>query len=141
MGHLLRCNANAYFVRSQSLRLLPKLTFCRALYTLHQTAAMQQDIDNNPRYRETVKVALNTMTRMVIDIAYAFNMEVGTFNIEILAPATQHIVCCAQQHILTAEDFNDRKWLEDFNQLRKMLSYFNQRWILAGELHELRLLK
>ncbi|KAN0105047.1 hypothetical protein V8E51_010792 [Hyaloscypha variabilis] len=105
-----------------------------ALYTLHQTAAIQQDIDNNPRYRETVKVALNTMTRMVIDIAYAFNMEVSTLNMDILAPATQHIVCCAQQHILTAEDFNDRKWLEDFNQLRKMLGYFNQRWILAGEL-------
>jgi hypothetical protein len=97
---------------------------------------MQQDIDNNPRYRETVKVALKTMTRMVIDIAYAFNMEVGTINLDILAPATQHIVCCAQQHILTAQDFNDRKWLEDFNQLRKMLSYFNQRWIVAGEFHE-----
>lgn len=102
---------------------------------------MQQDIDNNPRYRETVKVALNTMTRMVIDIAYAFNLEVGTFNIEILAPATAHIVCCAQQHILTAENFNDRKWLEDFDQLRKMLSYFNQRWVLAGELHHLNLLE
>jgi hypothetical protein len=102
---------------------------------------MQQDIDNNPRYRETVKVALKTMTRMVIDIAYAFNMEVSTINLDILAPATQHIVCCAQQHILTAQDFNDRKWLEDFNQLRKMLSYFNQRWIVAGELHELNLLE
>jgi len=134
MGRLLRCNADAYFVRPQSIILLIRLTFRRALYTLHQTAAVQQDIDNNPRYRETVKVALNTMTRMVIDIAYAFNMEVSTFNMDILAPATQHIVCCAQQHILTAEDFNDRKWLEDFNQLRKMLSYFNQRWILAGEL-------
>lgn len=78
---------------------------------------------------------------MVIDIAYAFNMEVGTINIDILAPATQHIVCCAQQHILTAQDFNDRKWLEDFNQLRKMLNYFNQRWIVAGELDELHLLE
>lgn len=102
---------------------------------------MQQDINNNPRYRETVRVALNTITRMVIDIAYAFNLEVGSFNIDILAPATQHIVCCAQQHILTAEDFNDRKWLEDFNQLRKMLNYFNQRWVLAGELLEMHLLE
>jgi hypothetical protein len=97
---------------------------------------MQQDIDKNPRYRETVKAALNTITRMVIDIAYAFNLEIRTFNIEILAPATAHIVCCAQQHILTAEDFNDPKWLEDFDQLRKMLSYFNRRWILAGKLHD-----
>ena len=96
---------------------------------------MQRDINNNPRYRDTVKVALNTMTRMVIDIAYAFNHEIGTFNIDILAPAMMHIVCCAQQHILTAEDFNDRKWLEDFDQLRNVLSYFNRRWVLAGELH------
>jgi hypothetical protein len=78
---------------------------------------------------------------MMIDIAYAFNLEAGNFNIEILAPTTAHIVCCAQQHILTAKNFHDPKWLEDFDQLRKMLSYFNQRWILAGELHDLHLHK
>lgn len=102
---------------------------------------MQQDVDHNPRYGETVKVALNTLTRMVIDIAYAFNMEKESLNIEKLSPATQHIVCCAQQHILTAEDFNDRKWLEDFNQLRKLLGFFNQRWNVAGEFHGLHLLE
>jgi hypothetical protein len=129
------------FRKNLDTRVGLELTFCSSLYTLHQTAAMQQDVDNNPRYGETVKVALNTLTRMVIDIAYAFNMEKGSLNIEKLSPATQHIVCCAQQHILTAKDFNDRKWLEDFNQLRKLLGFFNQRWNLAGEFHGLHLLE
>lgn len=102
---------------------------------------MQQDINNNPRYRETVKVALNTITRMMIDITYAFNLEAATFNIESLAPKIAHIVCCAQQHILTAENFNDPKWLEDLDQLRKLLSYFNRRWSLAGEFLHLHLLE
>jgi hypothetical protein len=114
--------------------MLFELTLCRALYTLHKTTATQQDISHNPRDREIVNVVLNTITRIMIDIAYAFNLEAGTFNIETLAPTTTHIVCCAQQHILTAQHFNDPKWLEDFDQLRKMLSYYNQRWVLAGEL-------
>lgn len=47
------------------------------------------------------RIALNTMTRMVIDISYAFNKESSDFDIDMFAPAVSHIVKCAQQHILT----------------------------------------
>ncbi|KAE8442215.1 hypothetical protein EG329_003744 [Mollisiaceae sp. DMI_Dod_QoI] len=108
------------------------------LYNLHHAVHVHPDINNQMTYKEATELALNTLTRMVIDIAYAFNRECGNYDIELLHPALAHIVRCAQQHILTAEDFNDPQWLEDFDQLRKALGYFNRRWVLAGmELHRL----
>ncbi|KAH9215266.1 hypothetical protein DL95DRAFT_446019 [Leptodontidium sp. 2 PMI_412] len=109
------------------------------LYMLHQSAHGQMpDSDTPANYKQTIEAALSTLTRMVIDISYAFNRESQTFNVDILPPGVAHIVRCAQHHILTAEDFHDQRWLEDFEQLRRMLSYFNRRWVVAGlELHRL----
>lgn len=90
------------------------------------------DSDTPANYKQTIEAALSTLTRMVIDISYAFNRESQTFNVDILPPGVAHIVRCAQHHILTAEDFHDQRWLEDFEQLRRMLSYFNRRWVVAG---------
>jgi hypothetical protein len=99
---------------------------------------MHPDVNNQLHYQETTEAALNTLTRMVIDIARAFNSECGNVDTERLYPAGAHLVRCAQQHILTAEDFNDPMWLDDFDQIRKVLAYFNRRWVLAGvELHRL----
>src|SRR6187402_826058 len=90
---------------------LEQLTIISGLYTLHQTAHMQPDDETPPNYKETIAVALSTLTRMVIDISYAFNRECHRFNIEILSPAVAHIVRCAQYHILTAENFHDQRWM------------------------------
>jgi hypothetical protein len=78
---------------------------------------------------------------MVIDIATAFNGESQSFNLEVLAPTVAHIVKVAEQHIQTTENFHDPKWAKDFDQLQKMLRFFNLRWILAGELTEDLLIK
>lgn len=94
---------------------------------------MHPDVNNQLHYQETTEAALNTLTRMVIDMVCAFNRECGTVDTETLHPAIAHIIRCAQQHILTSEDFNDPMWLEDFDQIRKVLAYFNRRWALAGE--------
>ncbi|KAK0101854.1 hypothetical protein ONS95_001333 [Cadophora gregata] len=103
------------------------------LYMLHQTAHGQMPDSNTPaNYKHTIEAALSTLTRMVIDISYAFNRESQSFNVDLLAPGVAHIVRCAQHHILTAKDFHNQRWLEDFEQLRRMLSYFNQRWAVAG---------
>ncbi|PVH72825.1 hypothetical protein DL98DRAFT_659822 [Cadophora sp. DSE1049] len=109
------------------------------LYMLHQTAHGQlPDPDTPANYKQTIEAALSTLTRMVIDISYAFNRESQTFNVDHLAPGVAHIVRCAQHHILTAKDFHNQRWLEDFEQLRRMLTYFNRRWVVAGmELHRL----
>lgn len=94
---------------------------------------MNTDVNNQFTYQETTAAALNTLTRMMIDIAYAFNREGGNFDIETLHPAIAHLVRSAQQHILTAERYDNPIWLEDFDQIRKVLVFFNRRWALAGK--------
>ncbi len=72
---------------------------------------------------------------MVIDIAYAFNRESHNINIDIVAPAMMHIARSADQHIsaATVEDLREERWMQDFEQLRQVLSWINRRWVLAGE--------
>lgn len=133
MGHLLWCHTDANYVCYSSKVDLLKLMVDSGLYNLHQAVHMHPDVNTPLNYQETTAAALNTLTRMVIDIAYAFNRECGSSDIEILHPAFMHIVRCAQQHLLTTENYNDPNWLEDFDQIRKVLVYFNRRWVLAGE--------
>ena len=92
---------------------------------------MSLETGSPTEYKETVN-ALNTITRMVIDIAYAFNLECSYVNLENLTPATVHIVRCAQQHILMADDTSNPQWQEDFEQFRRMLIFINKRWLIAG---------
>ena len=136
MGNLLRCNIHDNNV-SQVLPGADRYSdFPRALYTLHRKMASQHgysDGANCPQSDEIARIALNGVTRMVIDIAHAFNREcVPDFDIETLAPSMAHIVRSAQQHVLVADDFKNPQWLLDFEELRKMLKYFNRRWSLAG---------
>ena len=70
---------------------------------------------------------------MVIDIAYAFNAEMDTFDIDLFSPSISHIVKCAQQHIVMGGELHTNLWHKDFEQLKKMLTYLNQRWSLAGK--------
>jgi hypothetical protein len=132
MGHFLWCQFNYYNVGFTIIhKFLANAT--RTLYTLHQTSKMQPEFNLNLDYKATVEGALSTLTRMVIDIAASFNRECSTFNIDILSPSCMHLVRCAQYHILSCNDFRDTKWLGDFDQLRRMLGFFNRRWVLAGE--------
>ena len=72
------------------------------------------------------------MTRMVIDISYAFNLESETIDLEILSPSVAHIARSAQQHIIKADSFNSEQWFRDFEELKKMLKFINRRWPVAG---------
>lgn len=79
------------------------------------------------------RASLSTLTRMVIDIAYAFNAAAPTFELDMFSPAISHIVKSAQQHILMGGETRTDIWQKDFDQLREMLAYLNQRWSLAGK--------
>ena len=100
------------------------------MYTLHEYASRQPNF--RPECQTTNKITLDTITRMIIDISYSFNIACNEISVDILSPAVMHIVRCAQQHILMADNFQDKKWVQDFDELRKMLAFFNQRWVLAG---------
>jgi hypothetical protein len=97
-----------------------------SLYTLHQASFMRSDLGPRSDSKEHISATLNTLTRMVIDISYGFNLH--PINVEVLAPACRHIVRCAQQHIATSNDFNNPQWQEDLHQLKLTLGYFNRRW-------------
>ena len=61
------------------------LMWSRGLYLLHQAAHGQMpDSDTPANYKQTIEAALSTLTRMVIDISYAFNRESHQFNLDIL---------------------------------------------------------
>lgn len=102
------------------------------MYDIHQAVHIHQDLNNQFSYQEPADAALNTLRRMMIDIAYAFNREGGNFDVELLQPTLAHILRSAHQHILTAEDYNNPIWLEDFDQIRRLLVFINRRWALAG---------
>jgi hypothetical protein len=102
------------------------------LYILHQSAATALDIENRPECARTIRVTLHTITRMVIDIAREFNKTSDGYNLEVLCPTVHHIARCAQEHIMTCDNFQDVQWQQDFAELKIFLKYFNKRWTIAG---------
>lgn len=104
-----------------------------ALYILHQKVLFRPEIGLHPDCLEIAHVTLNTITRMVIDISFAFNVESKNLDLDILSPTIAHIARSAQQHIIMGGDFQSEQWLKDFEELRKMLKFFNQRWLMAGK--------
>jgi hypothetical protein len=102
------------------------------LYILHQKVLFQPEIGMHPDCLEIVRVTLNTLTRMVIDISFAFNIESKNLDLDILSPSIAHIVRSAQQHIIMAGNVQSDQWRKDFEELRKMLKFFNKRWLVAG---------
>lgn len=108
------------------------LTKNSSMYTLHWAALNSRNIRRQLSGPESIKVTLDTVTRMVIDIAHAFNGEFGSCNVEVLSPAIGHIVKCAQHHIMMCKDFRNEQWIREFDELRKMLRFFTRRWLIAG---------
>lgn len=90
-------------------------------------------VENQPEWAETMKVTLNTITRMTLDIVYGFNKDTHTYPIEALAPVVQHVARCAQEHIMACDNFQDPQWQQDLEELRQLLRFFNTRWTLAGD--------
>ena len=109
------------------------LTITSALYTLHRKVVIQPETGRHGHSPAISRIALNTITRMVIDIARAFNAQSKDFDIEILSPFISHVVRAAQQHIMMAGGNMTEGWHRDFDELRRFLAFFNQRWLVAGK--------
>lgn len=102
------------------------------MYILHQKVLFHPEHVLHPECREIARVTLNTISRMVIDISVAFNVESRNLDLDILCPSISHIVRSAQQHVVMTGDVKSEEWLKDFEELRKMLKFFNKRWPIAG---------
>ena len=72
--------------------------------------------------------ALDTVTKMVIDIAHSHSKNVTTYNIDTLPPSCSYIVRAALKHLSTNRHVDGEIWFKDCEALRKMLGHFNHRW-------------
>jgi hypothetical protein len=72
------------------------------------------------------------MTRIVIDIAYAFNENFSKFNMTAISPSYPFIVYKAAMEHLLVDNVGGDKWMKDFSALRKCCWYFSHRWTIAS---------
>jgi len=114
-----------------------RLTSFRALYTLHFRISSDPGNDNRGGVIGNSLLALSSISRVVADIAYAFNTKSNDLNIDIIGPAVSYIPRCAQQLAMIAPEFRTARWQPDIEELRKFLCYINQRWTIAGGLSAL----
>ncbi|KAF4617954.1 hypothetical protein G7Y89_g15028 [Cudoniella acicularis] len=103
------------------------------MYDLHYSAVEVAEGDVISGAAETIQLTLKTITRIIIDIAHAFNANWHTFDIEHINPARAHLTKCIQHHILMRNHIEEEQWLHDFAELKKMLEYCSLRWILPGK--------
>lgn len=108
------------------------LTHSSALFTLHRKIISHSTTPSTDMSKQKSQNALDTITRVIIAVAYGFVENIPYFDIEILSPFVAHIARCAQQHASIAPSFRDGKWGSDLAILQTWLGYFDRRWILAG---------
>ncbi|KAH6673299.1 hypothetical protein B0J14DRAFT_700321 [Halenospora varia] len=104
-----------------------------AMYDLHHSAATVPDDHISSGSAESIRITLKTITRMVIDVAYAFNAESASLDMGRVSPYIAHVVKCANQHIMMRGHSQRDQWYRDFEELKKMLEYYSLRWIGPGQ--------
>lgn len=102
------------------------------MYDLHHSAATVPDDHISSGSAESIRITLKTITRMVIDVAYAFNAESASLDMGRVSPYIAHVVKCANQHIMMRGHSQRDQWYRDFEELKKMLEYYSLRWIGPG---------
>lgn len=83
-------------------------------------------------YEEAIELLLQNTTRTIVSIAHNFNRHHEESKTAIVSPFVRHIFWTAQRYLRTTTNFQDHRWLEDFDQLKRTLSLVNQRWRYAG---------
>lgn len=107
-----------------------------SLFVLHHSVITTPLLvsQESPVFAENSRIALDTISRIVIAIAHASVANMPNINIEVVTPSIVHIVKTAQQHLLhLATNFQSDEWSSDFVALSQMLSYINRRWTVAGK--------
>ena len=79
------------------------------------------------------------MTRIVIDIAKAFNENFSRFNITAISPSYSYLMYRAGMQVLLTADVNNEKALQGFYKLRRCYWYFSHRWLITSSFPILRI--
>ena len=72
--------------------------------------------------------ALDTISKLVVDIAHSHSKNLTSHNIETLPPTCSYIVRAALKHLSTNRHVDGDVRFEDCEALKKMLGHFNHRW-------------
>lgn len=82
-------------------------------------------------WKKSSSAALDTATKMVIDIAHSHNKNITNYSIDTLPPTCSYIIRAALKHLNTNRYVDNEEWFRDCEALRKMLGHFNHRWSIA----------
>jgi hypothetical protein len=111
------------------------LTKPSALYDLHEPSrASANENENRQDGPSLSELALEYTTRIVIDVARAFNANFSSFNMTAIPPGYTNIIFrAALQHIRSSSQVGSSQWLSDLESLRKALWFFKHRWKISGK--------
>lgn len=127
MWSILRCRCyNSQVIRKTHIvHFYSLLTNIRALFILHQCLLDQAISDGDVGvFKKSSLAALDSMTRMVIDIASAFNQNLPILDLELYPPVCVH---------LGTNSLRDEVGGHNFQELSKMLYYLNNRWKIIDD--------
>jgi hypothetical protein len=137
LGYLLRGYSIDHLVRilGRPSSWSEKLIIASAFYALHREEypsldAIATDTFAKPSL-DSICV-LQAMTRIVIDISYAFNEHFSEFNMAAISPSYPFIVYKAAMELLLADEVGGDGWMKDFCTLRTCCWYFSHRWTVAS---------
>ena len=105
------------------------LTNIRALFILHQCLLDQAILDGDVGiFKESSLATLDSMTRMLIDIASSFNQNLPALDLELYPPVCVHLVRWVMYDFLGINSLRDKVGGHNFQELSKMLYHLNNRW-------------
>ena len=129
----LYCGSISVTIRYVCLLLSSSIAFKseinRALFTLHwyilnkvhSEAAFQG-------LQEGSSAALDTITKIMVDIAHSHNKNVTYSNIDALPPTSLYILLASLHNLNQSSGQHDNRWRRDFEALNDMTAHFKRRW-------------
>jgi len=136
MWSILRCRCyNSQVIRKTHIvHFYSLLSNIRALFILHQCLLDQAISDGDVGvFKKSSLAALVVMTRMVIDIASAFNQNLPILDLELYPPVCIHLVRWIMYNFLGTNSLRDEVGGHNFQELSKMLYYLNNRWKIIDD--------
>jgi hypothetical protein len=114
-----------------------KLTVLSSFYALHEQQDSSANELSDDQYKQSLlsKLALNYITRIVIDVARAFNANFSSFNMTAIPPGYTYIFFfrAALHHIRLSSQSESVQWFSDLESLRKAAWRFQHRWKIASK--------
>lgn len=129
-----RCYNSQVLKKTRIVQLHSLLTNIRALFILHQCLLDQAISDGDVGgFKESSLAALDSMTRIVIDIASSFNQNLPVLDLELYPPMCVHLVRWVTYNFLGTNSLRDEVESQSFQELSKMLYHLNNRWKIIDD--------